>query len=32
MDEALEEEKKADQNLNQIALSEVNRAALDAAA
>jgi ferritin-like metal-binding protein YciE len=32
MDETLEEEKQADQKLNQIALSEVNRAALEAAA
>ena len=32
MDETLEEEKEADQKLNQIALSEVNRAALEAAA
>jgi ferritin-like metal-binding protein YciE len=32
LDETLEEEKAADQKLNQIALSEVNRAALEAAA
>jgi ferritin-like metal-binding protein YciE len=32
LDETLEEEKEADQKLNQIALSEVNRAALNAAA
>jgi ferritin-like metal-binding protein YciE len=32
MDETLEEEKEADQKLNQIALSEVNQAALEAAA
>jgi ferritin-like metal-binding protein YciE len=32
MDETLEEEKEADQKLNQIALSEVNRAALEATA
>jgi ferritin-like metal-binding protein YciE len=31
MDETLEEEKEADQKLNQIALSEVNQAALEAA-
>ena len=31
LDETLEEEKEADQKLNQIALSEVNRAALEAA-
>jgi ferritin-like metal-binding protein YciE len=32
LDETLEEEKAADQKLNQIALSEVNQAALEAAA
>jgi ferritin-like metal-binding protein YciE len=32
LDETLEEEKGADQKLNQIALSEVNPAALEAAA
>jgi ferritin-like metal-binding protein YciE len=32
MDDTLEEEKEADQKLNQIALSEVNQAALQAAA
>jgi ferritin-like metal-binding protein YciE len=32
LDETLEEEKAADQKLNQIALSQVNRAALEAAA
>jgi ferritin-like metal-binding protein YciE len=32
LDETLEEEKAADEKLNQIALSEVNQAALEAAA
>jgi ferritin-like metal-binding protein YciE len=32
LDETLEEEKEADQKLNQVALSEVNQAALEAAA